>query len=171
MNWDAVGAIAEIAGAFGVILTLIYLAIQLRHNTKASQITAVQNSVENSARFSELVAENEDLGRAFWVGLFNPEELSASEMRSFISIVNVFMRRESVAFYLHQEGTMPEELWTARVATITGMLNQPGLKVYLGAVGESLPSDFRAFIEEATEKESTMTEEAKKLVTQYLTRS
>ena len=56
LNWDAIGAIAEIAGAFGVILTLIYLAIQLRQNTKASQITAVQNSVENSARFSELVA-------------------------------------------------------------------------------------------------------------------
>ena len=171
MSWEAIGAIGEVAGAFGVILTLIYLAIQLRQNTKASKITAVQNSVENSARFSELVAEDEDLGRTFWVGLSNPEELNASEMRRFISIVNVFMRRESVAFYLYQEGTMPEELWAARVATMTGLLNQPGLKLYLGVVGESLPSDFRAFIEEATEKESTMTEEAKKLVTQYLTKS
>ena len=170
MNWDAVGAVAEIAGAFGVILTLIYLTIQLRQNTKASQVTAVQNSVENSARFSELVAENEDLGRAFWVGLSNPEKLNSSEMRSFISIVNVFMRRESVAFYLYKEGTMPEQLWAARVATISGLLNQPGLKVDLGAVGESLPSDFRAFIEEAIGKESTMTEEAKNLVDQYLTR-
>lgn len=171
MNWDAIGAIGEIAGAVGVIVTLIYLTIQLRQNTKASQITAVQNSVENSARFSELVAEDDDLGRAFWLGLSKPEELNASEMRKFIAIVNVFMRRESVAFYLYQEGTMPEELWAARVASITGLLNQPGLQVYLGVVGDSLPSDFRAFIEEATEKESTLTEEAKELMTQYLSRS
>lgn len=170
MNWEAIGAFGEIAGAIGVILTLMYLAIQLRQNTKASQIAAVQNSVENSARFSELVAEDEDLGRTFWVGLSNPEELNPSEMRKFISIVNVFMRRESVAFYLYQEGTMPEKLWAARVASIEGALNQPGLKVYLEVVGESLPSDFRAFIEEATRKESTMTEEAKKMMTQYLTK-
>ena len=93
VSWEAIGAIGEVAGAFGVILTLIYLAIQLRQNTKASQITAVQNSVENSARFSELVAEDDHPGRTFWVGLSNPEELNASEMRKFISIVNVFMRR------------------------------------------------------------------------------
>ncbi len=34
MNWDAIGAVGEIVGAAGVILSLVYLAAQIRHNTK-----------------------------------------------------------------------------------------------------------------------------------------
>ncbi len=34
MNWDMVGALAEAAGALGVILTLIYLTVQIRQNSK-----------------------------------------------------------------------------------------------------------------------------------------
>ena len=35
MNWDAIGAIAESIGAVAVIATLLYLAIQIRQNTKS----------------------------------------------------------------------------------------------------------------------------------------
>jgi hypothetical protein len=34
MNWEAIGAVAEVMGAFGVIATLIYLAIQIRQNSR-----------------------------------------------------------------------------------------------------------------------------------------
>jgi hypothetical protein len=33
MNWDAFGAIAEVVGAAGVLITLVYLAVQIRHNS------------------------------------------------------------------------------------------------------------------------------------------
>ena len=34
MTWDAVGAIAELLGALGVILTLLYLSKQIENNSK-----------------------------------------------------------------------------------------------------------------------------------------
>jgi len=34
MNWDAIGAIGELISAFAVLATLIYLAIQVRHNSQ-----------------------------------------------------------------------------------------------------------------------------------------
>ena len=40
MDWDALGAIAELAGALGVIASLIYLGTQIRHNTRASSVEA-----------------------------------------------------------------------------------------------------------------------------------
>ena len=33
MNWDALGAIGEIAGAAAVLVTLFYLALQVKHAT------------------------------------------------------------------------------------------------------------------------------------------
>ena len=35
MNWDALGAIAELLGAIAVLATLLYLARQIRESSKA----------------------------------------------------------------------------------------------------------------------------------------
>jgi hypothetical protein len=43
MNWDALGAIGELIGAIAVFVTLVYLAIQLRQNTKALKSATFQN--------------------------------------------------------------------------------------------------------------------------------
>lgn len=42
VNWDAVGAIGEIVGATAVVVTLFYLAIQIRETRKEAQLTAAQ---------------------------------------------------------------------------------------------------------------------------------
>lgn len=34
MNWEAIGAVANVLAAIGVIATLIYLSIQIRQNNK-----------------------------------------------------------------------------------------------------------------------------------------
>jgi hypothetical protein len=38
MNWDAIGAIGEVVGALGVVVTLAYLAIQIRQNTDSARV-------------------------------------------------------------------------------------------------------------------------------------
>ena len=40
MNWDAIAAVAEVAGAIGVIVTLLYLALQVRQNNALMQSEA-----------------------------------------------------------------------------------------------------------------------------------
>ncbi len=39
MNWDAIGAVGEVLGALAVVVTLGYLAIQVRQNTSALRIS------------------------------------------------------------------------------------------------------------------------------------
>ena len=46
MNWEALGALAELLGAIGVIATLLYLSRQINHNSKqleGSSTIAVHN--------------------------------------------------------------------------------------------------------------------------------
>ena len=47
MNWDAIGAIGEILGALAVLITLLYLARQLRENTASNKV-ATSWSMMNS---------------------------------------------------------------------------------------------------------------------------
>jgi hypothetical protein len=163
MNWEALGALGEIAGAAAVIVTLVYLSVQIRQNTKASRVAAVQAASENSSRFSELIAADPVLGEVFWRGLRDPGDLDPVQMRRFLSVLNVFIRREAVSFYLHKEGIMPDELWTARVASLNGTVNQPGMQLYLKAVGDTLPAHFREFLLQTVSQPSTLSEEARRV--------
>ena len=45
MNWDAVGAIGEIVGAFAVVLSLVYLSIQIRTQNNESRLASVSQTV------------------------------------------------------------------------------------------------------------------------------
>lgn len=164
MNWEAIGAIGEIGGALGVIITLAYLSVQLRQNTKASRLAAIQAASENSSRFSEMLASDAELSELVWRGLRAPDSLDASEKRRFIAALNVFVRRESVAFHLHKEGIMPEELWEARRGALTGTLNQPGTLLYLDLAGHTLPSDFKEFLVRMTSQPSTLDDRAKSIL-------
>ena len=40
MNWDAIGAIAELLGAVGVIASLVYLASQMGQNARAARASS-----------------------------------------------------------------------------------------------------------------------------------
>ena len=49
MNWDAIGAVGEIVGALTVLITLIYLAIQIRQSNRIA-ITASEADFRNLAQ-------------------------------------------------------------------------------------------------------------------------
>ena len=46
MNWDAIGAVGELIGAIAVVITLVYLAIQIRQNTKTVRASTYQSVAE-----------------------------------------------------------------------------------------------------------------------------
>ncbi|MAT83331.1 MAG: hypothetical protein CMD39_03480, partial [Gammaproteobacteria bacterium] len=54
MNWDAVGALAELAAA-GVVLTLVYLSVQIRQNTRSmdeSRRLAIAQTFQERSRMT-----------------------------------------------------------------------------------------------------------------------
>ena len=58
MNWDAIGAIAELLGAVGVIASLVYLAGQIRHSREQmSQNTQALRT----ASYQQLFQSQEEL--------------------------------------------------------------------------------------------------------------
>ena len=46
MNWDALGALAEMIGATAVLITLIYLAIQIRQTKELARSQTYHMAIE-----------------------------------------------------------------------------------------------------------------------------
>ncbi len=52
MNWEAIGAIGEIIGAFAVVFSLASLATQIRSQNRESRIASIHEVVE-AFRYSD----------------------------------------------------------------------------------------------------------------------
>jgi hypothetical protein len=63
VNWEAIGAIGEILGAFAVVLTLLYLAVQVKYaKTAANDATSLNRA--NGVQAMLLAATTDDTLRA-----------------------------------------------------------------------------------------------------------
>jgi hypothetical protein len=49
MNWDAIGAMAELLGAIAVVATLAYLSVQLRQNTASVRASSARSAKRRRA--------------------------------------------------------------------------------------------------------------------------
>ena len=58
MNWEAIGAIAEILGSVAVTVTLVLLILQLRSNTVMMQNQTAQNSAESISAWARQLTGN-----------------------------------------------------------------------------------------------------------------
>ncbi len=63
MSWEAISSIAEIVGAVGVIISLIYLSFQVKQNTKASKAATRQALADGAQRLPSDVVEGDDMAR------------------------------------------------------------------------------------------------------------
>ena len=97
MNWDAIGAIAELLGAIGVIASLIYLATQIRQSREQmsqnsdlirSQLSmAVRESRQSATR---VIATDREASRVFWAGLESRSALSEDDRHQFDPLMALF---------------------------------------------------------------------------------
>jgi hypothetical protein len=98
MNWDAIGAIGEIVGAAAVVLTLGYLALQIRHSKQA---TTDSNRIARSNGVREwlLVMASNDRLRESWDAFTNMNDFHAETSKQFGVEVDVAARAHYAAVY------------------------------------------------------------------------
>ncbi len=93
MNWDAVGAIAETLGAIAVIISIAYLAMQVRQTRLQLEAQAEDNIMSRAFDAYSPVYEG-DNAAVFRKGLATPELLNDDEAFLF----SMLMDRQRGAF-------------------------------------------------------------------------
>ena len=91
MNWDALGAIGEVIGPLALFLTLGYLAVQIRQNTKAVRASALDSSVNAVNAVRVAMIENVEVTALYRKGLENPDELDDNEKTRFRLLVHTIL--------------------------------------------------------------------------------
>ncbi len=86
MNWEAIVAIAEALGVVGVIVSIVYLSIQVRHRNQVAEANSFRNTLTLSISSHHEMIEGEN-GDVVIEGLLNYEDLSGREKMVFDSVI------------------------------------------------------------------------------------
>jgi len=79
MNWEAIGAVGETVGALAVLVTLVYLAMQIRQNTRAVQAAAVDSANSQVSKTREVIFADADVTNMYRRGSEDPASLSEDD--------------------------------------------------------------------------------------------
>jgi len=90
MNWEAVSAIGELIGAGAIIISLVYLAYQLRQNTHSIKLAALQSTMDRWIEWSGVLATTPDLAQIVHRGNANYHSLDPAEALRYGAYVQMF---------------------------------------------------------------------------------
>ncbi|MEM7079522.1 MAG: hypothetical protein AAF513_12925 [Pseudomonadota bacterium] len=87
MSWEALGALAELVGALAVIVSIVYLAAQVRH-TRRQLMAQVEDNITARAFDAYNPVYEGDNARIFRKGLQSPEQLDEDEAFVFRLLID-----------------------------------------------------------------------------------
>lgn len=108
MNWEAIGAIGEIVGAIAVLVTLIYLAMQVRQSSDTQRAQTHQQLAHDRIINYRLMIENKEIRDAISKAQFGkPLTVEEQGLLYWISMANI--RAYENELYQHSKGMIEDE--------------------------------------------------------------
>ena len=147
MNWDAIGAVGEIAGAAAVFASLVYLALQIRQNTRAIRGNAERETVSLQQSALQPVAASLELADVHGRALLRLHELSPAEQIQFHRTMTALFQSFESAFYQHRASLIGGEICARVVKNIKGWFRFPGVNDWWNTFAREYSDEFKVFIE------------------------
>ncbi len=130
MSLQDLGNIGEFVAAIAVVISLIYLAFQIRQNTKTVRTSTYQAVLDYSNRVNELILSNPHLERIWRVGRRDLTQLTDDERPQFRLLITTFLNVYETMFLQYRRGTLDEEYWKSRLPGLGVKFSQPGVRAH-----------------------------------------
>ena len=155
MNWDAVGAVGEVIGALAVVVSLLYLAVQIRNQNKESRL----NSVSEAARqWNEVLAStaNDRALCQVWVdGVNDFDSLELIDRTQFTAHAGRILRVVEAMYEHHKQGRLEAETWEAMYRILLDLFAYKGTKDWWKTRRHWYTQSFQSFVAEVINNSGT----------------
>jgi hypothetical protein len=153
MNWEAVGAIAEVVGVIAIFVSLVYVAVQIRQNTQqaarnveANQLAAFERNIESGNRIRELLILHPEVAELLVNGTASYRNLnSAEKVRFGFLLRNIFSGIHGA--YIRQLTIEHDPLgFDSSALVVDDLLRHPGVREWLNKNDPDWRPEFRDFV-------------------------
>jgi hypothetical protein len=151
MNWEAVSAIAEVTGVIGVIISLVYVGLQVKQNTLATEISTSQAYVNADNEIIGIINTSPDLADILHQGVNGISKLTGGDLIRYMSFHElVFISFQS--FYLQwKNGFLSDALWGTYRQAFVDLLQQKGAQEWWEMRRHWFSDDFKQYVEESVD--------------------
>ena len=148
MNWDAIGAVAELIGSAAVIITLLYLAIQTHNNGKVLRASAVVDAQMSYVAINEKLSDGGVISEIMFRTLSDPDGLTPYERYLLHRYLRAVFQRLEAQFALYTNGILDPEVWHLRRGYIMALMDKSQLIKESWELDKQNKMLTKAFIEE-----------------------
>ena len=122
MNWDAIGAIGDIIGAIAVVVSLIYVAIQVRDNSNQTKASMATTTTDAFNRMQEVLISNPDVIELF-TKMKTRNDLSATEDMLLEAVANRYLAHWWSIQSAYDRNVIDEEFFETFTEDVTRYVN------------------------------------------------
>ena len=147
MNWEAIGAVGEIIGAIAVVLSVVYLAVQVRQNTDAVRGNATVDALAGAREVNARLIDDPTINEIFIKGIAGMDNLTPAERNRFVALMFTLFKTFEQLHYQYKCGVLAPEIWAGWEAAFRAYSSSPGGQQYYRERKATLSADFQEWLE------------------------
>jgi hypothetical protein len=159
VNWQAIGALGEIVGAAAVVVSLLYLATQVRQSTRMMRAQAARDALGAMAEFSKPMMADPATARVFRIGTEDPGQLDVDERSQFGFLVFNFLKTAEALHNQFLNGTLQPDAWYGWEHVFAQYAKSPGFAAVWSIRSRAYSPAFRALYDSWPEGGGMRTEQ------------
>lgn len=149
MSYETFSFLFQLLSAISVIVSFIYLAFQIRQNTRAMRRAAGRDIVRDLNELGRYFIEFPDLNELYLRALEKPQELTAGERFRFERLITHVFSSFEMALEYHRDGLLSDESIDQYAQAILPLFDNPAVKEWWEKEGQfSFSQRFRGLVSE-----------------------
>jgi hypothetical protein len=136
MSLQDLANLGEVIGAIAVIVSLIYLAVQIRENTRAMRRAATQDIHRSLNDQTRCLVESPDLAALYFRASQRPEELTGEERFRFQFLLTYVLSNFELAIEYYREGLLSDDMIEGFVQGLRPLFENPLVVEWWEAEGQ-----------------------------------
>ena len=111
MDITTLAAWGEFLGGIAVVVSLIYLASQIRQNSKLLRASATSTTAQLHMGQNNMIAQDPEVSLLFYKGVSDPDSLSESDQQRFTTMLGIQVQAMHQSFEFEKKGIGSEASW------------------------------------------------------------
>lgn len=143
---ENLGNVGDFVGGIGVFVTLMYLAVQIRQNTRSLRLTSVQQIMGTSVSVNQ-TASNGPVP-SILAKLEQKERLTEEEFAQLLMYIWAMLTQHWQVFHQYQNGMIEKNIFDAYMARLRVTLG-PSISraMWSKRIKNSFPADFQQYVQ------------------------
>jgi hypothetical protein len=132
MNWDAIGAGAELLAAIGGVIAIFYLAVQIRLNTRAVRSASIDSWVSAISLGNEALASTDEF---ISTANQNYDQLEPIQRIRFHRALAQNMNAMEALYFHHSNGVVDDIFFEYKMNSMKPIFNSQGVRKWWSEKG------------------------------------